>query len=380
MLSNVLFVGWHLWATDRLQALASVLVFAAVVALMLFFEGLRFGLIDDLRQFPAALPADLVAIERDVGQFAMTASKLPQLSRSQAESLGGVLTAEPLALAPIILTWADRKTPSMILGYDRAVFPRELAQGRRIQGPREVVIDTALAIRHRLAPGDTVEIFDTPLTVVGISRGTTSPFTPYLFLTYDDLIDIFLEADLSIGSDDFSFVSALLINLEPGRPIPALRADLEATMPDADFFTPAELGERDARYGAKLLGPVLILTSGIAWIIGFLVMGFLRYSAVDARLREYAVQKALGADQRFLGGVLSIGGLLLVVLAFPLGLIGSMGLAHALHAWNPLFSAMPLEPRVLTGGLVATVVAGITGSLLPLHRLLRLDPTLVFQR
>ena len=90
MLRNLLHTGWHLWVADRWQALASVLVFAAVVALRLFFEGLRFGLIDDLRQFPAALPTDLVAIERDVGQFAMTASKLPQLSRSQAESIEGV--------------------------------------------------------------------------------------------------------------------------------------------------------------------------------------------------------------------------------------------------------------------------------------------------
>jgi hypothetical protein len=62
-----------------------------VVALMLVFEGLRFGIIEDLRAFPAALPGDFVIVEKNVGQFAMSASQLPQFTRRQAEAIDGVV-------------------------------------------------------------------------------------------------------------------------------------------------------------------------------------------------------------------------------------------------------------------------------------------------
>jgi hypothetical protein len=349
------------------------------VALMLVFEGLRFGIIEDLRAFPAALPADYVIVEKNIGQL-LLASKLPQLARQEAEGVAGVARVEPLALAPVILTWNGLKTPSMVLAYDREVFPKRLASGRRAQGPHEVVIDSALAARHRVQLGDTIEIFDYTLTVVGISTGTTSPFAPYLFLSYDDLIDLFLQADMAVGVEDFSLLSVLLVTAAPAADHTALRRALAAAVPDGDVYTPAELGERDARFGWRLLGPVLILTTSTAWLIGILVMTFLRFADVQARQAEFGVQKALGADGRFLGAVLAVGALIIVLFAFPLGLAFAAGLATLMHDWNPMYSVVLDKPPVLAGALGATLGSAIIGSLVPLRALLRLDPMLVFQR
>lgn len=380
MLRNLFFTGWKLWLGEQVRAVAGVLVFAAVVALMLVFEGLRFGIIEDLRAFPTALPADFVVVEKDIGQFAVMASNLPQISRQQVEAVSGVESVEPLALAPVIFTWNGLKTPALILAYDRELFPKQLFSGRRVQNPHEAVIDSALAKRHQLKLGDMIEILDYELSIVGISSGTTSPFAPYVFLYYDDLIDLALEADMSIGADDYSLVSVLLVKSVAGTDLQRLRAEIEAAVPEGDIYRPPELGARDAEFGWRLLGPVLLLTTSTAWLIGILVMGFLRYAEVQARLQEYGVQKALGADTLFLAGVMAVGALALVLFAFPLGFGLASGLAVLIQDWNPLYSVMLTQPKVIAGALLAVVSAAIVGSLIPLNRLRRLDPTLVFQR
>lgn len=379
MLQNLLYTGWKLWLGEPVRAVASVLVFAAVVALMLVFEGLRFGIIEDLRAFPAQLPADFVIVEKGIGQFAVMASNLPQISRQQVEEVEGVSGVEPLSLAPVIFTRNGLKTPALVLAYDQEPFPKQLASGRRVQQPHEVVIDGALAKRHKLKLGDVIEILDYELAIVGISSVTTSPFAPYVFLYYDDLIDLALEADMAIGAEDYSLVSVLLVKAAAGVDRAELHAAITAAVPEGDVYTPEELGSRDAQFGWRLLGPVLMLTSTTAWLIGILVMGFLRYAEVQARLQEYGVQKALGADLGFLAGVMGVGALMLVICAFPLGFGLASALAVLIQDWNPLYSVMLGEPKVLAGALLAVLSSAVVGSLIPLRSLHRLDPNLVFQ-
>ena len=287
-----LWLGWRQWCAQPFRAAASSLVFAAVIALMLVFEGLRFGIIEDLRAFPASLPADYVIIEKNVGQFAVMASRLPQFSRLEAENVAGVAEVEPLTLAPLIFTHNGLKTPALVLAHEEGAWPRNLLVGRRVKQGHEVVVDSALASRHALRLGERIEILDYPLTVVGISDGTTSPFAPYMFMSYDDLIDLFLDADMSIGAEGFSLLSALLVRAQADVDMAGLRAALDDAVADGDVFTPAELGARDARFGWRLLGPVLLLTSSTAWLIGILVMGFLRFADVQAHRAEFGMQKA----------------------------------------------------------------------------------------
>jgi ABC-type antimicrobial peptide transport system permease subunit len=368
------------WLSTPIRALLVTVVFAAVIGVSLGFEGIRAGVLGDLHDFSASLPADLVALEKDSVRFVFSTSKLAQLSRRRAEAAVPGLVAHPIVLVPFILRRNGFQSPAMLIGFDTRGGPQRLAAGRAPSAEREVVIDDNLARLQGVRLGDHIEIFDAKLEVVGLSKGTTSPFMPYGFMTYDRLIDVMLESDLSFGTDDTSLVSALLIELPASVDLATARRRLEEAVPEADFFTTDELGRTDRAFGARLLGSVLSLVTAITWLIALLTMAMLRFADVHVHLRQYGIQKALGAGPWALSVSLAVGGALTAVAALPLALIVAQGVAELTAAWNPLYNARIWQTDVLMRGLAVALVASVGGSLIPLRRLVRLDPVIVFQR
>lgn len=375
----MIYWSWRQWLAQPARTTLSVGVSAAVIALCLLFEGERQGMFGDLRDFPASLDADWIAIEKGNAYFAMAPSKLPQLSRAAAEAVPGVAAVEPVALLPFIFRTDTMSTPAILFTYDHT-RPATLVAGRAPDGDGEIALDESLARRHGVGLGDSVEVFDEPVTVRGIVRGARSPFMPYAFMSYDALLSVLLASDLPVGLDDLSLVSVLLIRAQPGVDAQALRAPLALAVPDADLFTPAQLGEADAAFGRRLVGPVLSLMVGIAWIIAALTMGLLRYADVQAHWREYGVLKALGAGPGRMAAALATGGLLIALPALPLALLLGQGFASVIAQWNPLYAARLWEGEVLARAVLAALSAGVVGSLIPLRRLTRLDPVVVFAR
>jgi len=375
----MIYWAWRQWLAQPGRTALSIGVSAAVIALCMLFEGERFGMFADLREFPASLPADWIAIEKGNAYFAMAPSKLPQLSRAEAEAVPGVAVAEPVALLPFIFQAQGMSTPAILFAYD-AARPSRLSAGRAPDGDGEIAVDESLARRHGVGLGDTIEIFDETVTVRGITRGTRSPFMPYVYISYDALLSLLLATDLPVGLDDLSLVSALLIRATPDTDPRTLRLPLQQAVPDADLFTPAQLGAADAAFGRRLVGPVLSLMIVIAWIIAALTMGLLRYADVQAHWREHGVLKALGAGPGRMALALAAGGLLVALPALPLGLLIGHGLGLVIAQWNPLYVARVLEAEVVLRAVAAALGASVIGSLIPLRRLARLDPVIVFAR
>ena len=109
-------------------------------------------------------------------------------------------------------------------------------------------------------------------------------------------------------------------------------------------------------------------------------MAMLRFSDVHTHLRQYGIQKALGARPLQLSLSLAAGGALVALSALPLALVVAEVLSEITVAWNPLYQARIWEPEVLARAGLVALVASIGGSLIPFRRIVRLDPVTVFQR
>lgn len=377
---GVFYWTWRQWLSQPGRATMAVTVYAGVLALSMLFDGIRVGILEDLYNFPASLPADLIAVESGNTTFSLSPSKLPQLARSRAESVAGVVNAPPIMLLPFIFESRGESTPAMLIAYDELGGPENFREGRAPTTEREIVLDANLAKLRGVGLGATVTVWNYELTVVGLSVDSTSPFTPYAYITYDRLLDLLLDTDLPFGTGEFSLVSALLIQVENDENISTLREKLEAAMPDADIFTPDELGTADADFGNRLLGPVLLLISGIAWLIALLTMAMLRYADVQSNLRQFGIHKAIGADPIWLASTLTVGGLLICLPAFPLALVLAEVFAKITSEWNPLYGPRIFEVDVIARGAFVALLAASVGGLSSLRRLVRLEPVIVFQR
>ncbi|NOZ33342.1 MAG: hypothetical protein GXP01_09830 [Alphaproteobacteria bacterium] len=372
------------WISQPGRSLLVMVVFAGVLSLAMLFDGIRLGIEADMARFPQSLSADLVAVSPGNTYFAMGPSALPADVLTRTRATPGVADAQPIGMVPFVLSFAGQRTPAMLVAFGTNGGPPELKSGRLPQIAPEIVLDANLARLQGLNLGDTVEVLGTDLTIVGISSGTTSPFTPYAFVAYDQFvraaIRLVMSGQLSPGDTTMSLVSGVLVKIDPGANLDVVRAALEGAVPDADFRTPQELGAADARFASRMLGPVLILLSAMTWLITLLTMSVLRHAEVHSNLHQFGIQKALGVKPGGLAAALIFGGILIAGSAFPLALVLARGLALIMSDWNPLYNPLVWEPMVLVRAVVVSLIAVFASIYLPWRQLVRLEPVSVFKR
>jgi len=390
-----------------------MVVFAAVISLAMLFDGIRIGIDQDMRQFPQSISADLIAVAKDNRYFAMGPSSLPNSVLSDLWFEPDVKDAQPIAMTPFILAHANQRTPSMLIAYTDKGGPTKLVSGDMPKLGTDIVIDKNLARLHSLDLGDKVTVLGLEMQIVGISVGTTSPFTPYAFVAYDPFVAQILKmvmseqgqgaganlaeqlppgqlppgqlppGQLPANADQpatMSLVSAVLVDINAGTNIEQARQNLENAIPEADFRTPKELGNADAAFANRLLGPVLILLSSLAWLIMLLTMSVLRHAEVQSNLHQFGIQKALGVKPFGLAIALLFGSLLIALSAFPLALLMAKGLAWIMADWNPLYNPRVWEGGVIARALLVSLIAAIAGMILPWRQLVKLAPVIVFKR
>jgi ABC-type antimicrobial peptide transport system permease subunit len=357
----------------------TVLAIAAIIAEMLILEGFLAGMYVQLRNAVQNRGGDVIVTQAGVSNFIAARSILPQLTRLAVEELEGVREAHPLTALSVIYDRGGRKTPIIIVVYDTAGGPLEIVTGSPIGGEREIVIDRSLAKRYGFTPRDTITISDFDFRIAGISEKSAAFFTPFAFVTYDDLIDFYLESDIADDIATFPLLSFLLVETEPGADPAVVAGRIRLEVPAANAFLPSELAQRDEDLGRELMGPILGLLLVVSYAIGTLVIGMFMFAAVRGRQRSLGVMRALGFTPRMLGMAVVIEAGVLTLLAIPLGIALSQILAAIIHALAPVYLILPME----LAGLVRTAViclalAGL-GALAPVRLIAGMDPAMVFR-
>jgi ABC-type antimicrobial peptide transport system permease subunit len=306
-------------------------------------------------------------------------SVLPQVARAQVEAVPGVRAAHPITSIPVIYDQDGRKTPLFLLIYDTAGGPPDIVAGGPILDELGIVIDTSLAQRYGLAPGDGFVISDFRFRVDGIARGASALFTPFAYISYDGLIDYYFKADLAGDIATFPLLSFLLIDLQPGADRTALAAAINAAVPEVGVHTPERLAHNDENVGRNLFGPILRLLIGIGYVTGVLTVGLFMFASVNARTRDFGVLKAVGFGARSLVAAVLAESAVITALAVPVGL-GMAQLLALLIQWAiPLYAVLPLEPPVVVRTVLAAVAFAALGALVPVRTIARIEPALVFR-
>jgi putative ABC transport system permease protein len=357
----------------------TILAIAAIIAEIFILEGFLAGNYSQLRNAVLNRGGDVMVTQKGISNFIAARSILPQQTRELVEAVEGVQTTHPLTSLSVIFNKDGRRTPIIILVYDTAGGPRHIISGRAIENPREIVIDQALAKRYDLAPGDTMTISDFEFTVAGVSQNSAAFFTPFAFLTYDGLIDFYFESDVADDIAAFPLLSFLSVDVTPGSDPKTVAQRIESNVSAADAFLPTELAHQDENLGRNLLGPVLNLLLVVSYGIGALVIGMFMFAAIRARRQSLGVLRALGFSTGRIAGAVMVEAGILTLLAIPLGLLLSHGLASTIHSIAPVYLILPGEPdALLRTTLIALVLAGL-GALAPIRLISRTDPAAVFR-
>jgi putative ABC transport system permease protein len=357
---------------ERGKLALSVSSVAASLALILLLLGFREGLYATLTAYVDNIGADLIVAQSGVQGMFSSNSAVSLNLHDNAVAAASATEAGHILLADVIFTRGEVKTPVLLVGYDpETTFgsPWKIGSGSFLTGDDEIMIDTWLAKRSGINLGDGVELLGQEFEVIGLTRETSSWMSPYVFVSLN-------AAETALGLS--GIVSYHLLRLPDGMDVDAAARAVENEVPGVDAMIPDEIAEADRRVLANIMDTPINVMLIIGVVIGIAVMSLTSYTAVTDQTREYGVLKAVGANGSQLARLVTTETLARSGLGYVFGIGLSYLAAFLIMTIWPQFNILIRLEAVARVGILALVMS-LIAALLPIRRLNKIDPLVVFK-
>ena len=325
----------------RLAAALAGVVFAVILVNM--EVGILLGFMANSTGFIDEVPADVWIMARGTPNFDMC-HNIAEPTLQRVRAIEGVEWAEKMLVA-----WSMWKTPDgkeenleavglPVGGHIKIPWPVDPPGAADLSDPHGAIIDRAEQKRLKVAGvGDTAEVFNNRVKVIGFTTGMRSfTTTPYVIMRFE-----YAEKASFSAPNTTSYI---LAKAQPGWSPERLRDGMRRELPMVDVLTKSEFHTRTQSYW--------LFTTGVgtaffmAALLGFLV-----------------------------GGAV-VGQVLYALVGYGAGLLLTLPLIKVMHS---LGTPMTLTWPLVVGGFAAVVAVCLGAAILPLLKLLRLEPARVFR-
>lgn len=353
---------------DKTRLGLSVTGVALAIMLILILNGFIAGIYRQVSAYLDHAPGSVAVLQAGSGG---TGSVIPISTAGTVRRIEGVAKVVPVTSQWAVLDLRGTKQFVYVLGYDPVLGggPWTLRTGHGAAADDEMVFDSVLAERRGVRVGDHVALMGRTFAVVGLSSGTTSWMTSYLFVRNS-------AAEKLFGAP--GTVSYLLVTPKDGVSADQLKTRL-SRIPGTEVQLKSEMIATAQRLNAGVFSVPLQLMAVIASLVGTLVVGLVVYSGTIERQREYGVLKAIGARNLVLYRVVATQALVAAIAGAALG-VGLAGLAAQLiMAVKPQFLIV-IEPGSVLLAMGIALGMAVFAALFPARLLARLAPADVFRR
>ena len=381
----------HSWSKFVLTGLGLGLLIGVTFTM----AGVYRGMVDDAKVLLRAIQADVWVVQQHtLGPFAEPSSLRDDHYRGIL-GLPGVAQAANAAWLTMQVKQGGRDVRVMVAGFEpgQPGEPPFLVEGRPIaRAHYEAVAD----VRTGFRVGDTLRIKRQEFTVVGLTRRmVSSGGDPMLFVTLKDAQEAQFTKDVEAIRNERARVAANPAFNRPGVPglLEAVQASqttsrnvnavLVRVAPGADpgavaaeirrwkhltAFTGAEMEEilvqKLIATAARQIGLFLVILA----VVSAAIVAFIIYTLTMGKIKEIAVLKLIGTQNRTIAAMILQQALGLGVIGFVVGRVAAM-------LWAPVFPKyVLLETGDAGRGFVATMVICALASVLAIRAALRVDP------
>ena len=355
---------------DRRRAALAIVGVSASLVLVLVLDGIFAGAMHQVNAYMRNSPADVFVAQQDVRTMHMTQSVLPPETVDAVRSVDGVAWAEGLRYTTSIVDTGDGQRLTYVLGYDIDTGrggPRRIIDGEP-PGVDQVVVDEVTAGELGIDVGDDVTVMGQPFEVSGFSTGGTNIVNTTVFIRSEDFA--------RLHSDGIAYV---LVGAEAGTTPEQLVARLSAELPETTAQTRREFARQESNVVRDMAADVMAIMTIIGFLIALAVVALTLFTSTLSKLREYGIVKALGAGS----GRLAATVLAQAVWSVGLGLVLAVGaallLGRAIGALTPNVTVL-IEPESVLRTAIGALLVGGLAALVPLRRVLRVDPATAFRR
>ena len=370
-----------------------------LLTVVMAMSGIYRGLIGDATLVVEATPAQIWVVQKDTrGPFAES-SRLPEDIEHSIAAVAGVRRASPISFQYVQIPRGEKPIRLFLIGYKLGGIggPPIIVAGRTITKKHyEMVADR----KSGYAVGDTIHLGLEDYTVVGLSRGMTSPSgDPAAFVSLADAQVIQFQLDNDAIRNNRQRVIATYAQLSSMNPLMRDKATTKAlAAAENPHFANAIIAELDDPSAAQevathirrwnhyqvfsadqerelllkgfieksqkqlwLFRTILVIVSGV-------IIALIIYTLTMDKLREIATLKIIGAPDRTIVNMI-------LQQALLLGLIGfAVGFAFIKRTYTMYPRTVVLETLDMAVLFGIVVVICVLASILGIWRALKVDP------
>jgi putative ABC transport system permease protein len=317
--------------------------------------------------------ADVWVSQEGVRTMHMSQSSIPVSVVDEVKAVPGVEQAVPILYAEAMIQTRDKEYIAYIFGVPPDTplgGPWRIVDGKSALAQDEVIIDHAIASEAGLQVGDQATVLGRPLTIVGLTSGSSSLVSSVSFVRMEDF------AQARGGADVVSFV---LVKVSAGESAVAVRDRIAESVSGVTVQTRGEFASQERKLVGDMSADIINIMNTAGFLTGLAVVVLTIYIATMARRREYGVLKAMGVRNGRLYQVVLIQALLTV----SMGLAAGIGLTLALSTIVPRFNELIVLSISTTSLLRVTAVSAVlavAAALLPARQIAGLEPAAVLRR
>jgi putative ABC transport system permease protein len=344
------------------RSIISVLAVAIEVIMILSIVGVFMGMLNDQKTRTNGIGADLMM--RPSNTSAMNGLSGATMPIKFADVLRGL--AHVRIVSPANIQLSTTGSVETLFGIDYATFdalrPFVFVSGSRFQGPYDVIVDDVFA-RKGYHVGDKVQIYGHDFRISGIVEAGKGGRKLIPLDTMDELSGTTDKASIFYLKVDDPANSQLVIDEIHG--VRGLQDYPILTMEEwLSLMTPEKLP------GFNI---ALNVITGIAVIVGFLVIFQSMYTAVLERTREIGILKSMGASKVDIMGVVLRETAVLAVAGVVLGIAGTFGVRVLLYHLFPT-QHFEITAHWIGWGAGIAFAGSVLGALYPAWMASRKDP------
>ncbi len=351
--------------TEKTRFFVAVGGVAFAVFLIVIIWSVYQGLHDSGSSPIEGIPADLWVLQEGAPDLFHSDSRIPDDIDATVADVPGVLTVQRVIGRTMLYGVDGRDGRSLFLAFDDgSVQAAALDGGLPTQEPRpgEIVASANIA-----RPGQTLTVAHRQFTVVG-THSQSGLYGSFSFMNYQDAQG-FLTPE--------GTASYLLVTLSDPSQAQTMATAIGERVSGVDVFTAQQFVERNTEDMNSFL-PVILVLVVIAFLVGVAIISLTIYTATIEKARDFGVLKALGASNGDLYRIVLWQSFAVGVLGFVTGVPLALGASRLIEALVPQFLTL-FQWQAIVAVLLAVVIMCGLASYLPLSRILRIDPAVVFR-
>ena len=287
--------------------------------------------------------------------------RLPETLRNDIMAVQGVAAAVPIGQTNV---QADTNTGSRLVeGVNLEEYAGltglKIVEGRPFALDQdEAIVDTGFQRQKNYKPGDTIDIWERPFTIVGFyepaSGGRVKVALPHM--------------QRQLGSD--GKVSSFLVKVSEGESPDSVAERISKAVPESQILLTKDLEEL---YMSSIpaLNVFLNVVIGVAAVISALVILLTMYTTVTERTRQIGIMKSLGMSNPDIAWTITKEALLISLF----GVLGGIGLTVLVRfvLMRTTTLEVDINPWTILIVLVVGLLGGALGALYPALRAAKLD-------